>query len=110
MAIGLRHNTDISLIVTRKRGLALIYYLCNYAPKLNAPMWKRLAYAEELLDVARQHGEGPEDPGASSAIGEATKSFLLRVANRIHTSRELSQPEVLSYLLGFETDFTNVAA
>jgi hypothetical protein len=41
-------------------------------------------------------------------MGDETKSFLLRVANRIFTSRELSQPEVLSYLLGFRTDFTNV--
>jgi hypothetical protein len=110
MAIGLRHNIDISLILTRKKGLALLHYICNYASKLHAPMWKRLAYAEELLDVARQQGGEPEDPGASSAMGEATKSFLLRVANRIHTSRELSQPEVLGYLLGFGTDFTNVPA
>jgi hypothetical protein len=110
MAIGLRHNTYISLTLTRKKGLALIYYLCNYATKLNAPMWKRLAYAEELLDLARQQQGEPDEPGASSAMGEATKSFLLRVANRIHTSRELSQPEVLGYLLGFDTDFTNVPA
>jgi hypothetical protein len=110
MAIGLRHNTDISLILTRKKGLALIYYLCNYATKLNAPMWKRLAYAEELLDLARQQQGEPDDSGASSAMGEETKSFLLRVANRIHTSRELSQPEVIGYLLGFENDFTNVPA
>jgi hypothetical protein len=43
-------------------------------------------------------------------MGEVTKSFLLRVANRIYTSREISQPEMLGYLLGFETDFTNVPA
>jgi hypothetical protein len=41
-------------------------------------------------------------------MGEETRTFLLRVANRIHTSRELSQPEVIGHLLGFETDFTNV--
>jgi hypothetical protein len=110
MAIGLRHNTDISLILTRKKGLALIYYICNYATKLNAPMWKRLAYAEELLELARQQqGEADELGGAVSAMGEATRTFLLRVANRIHTSRELSQPEVLGYLLGVETDFTNIS-
>ncbi len=54
MAIGLRHNHDISRILTRKKGLALIYYICNYATKLNAPMWKRLAHAADLLDLARQ--------------------------------------------------------
>ena len=31
MAIGLRHNHDISLILTRKKGLALVHYICNYA-------------------------------------------------------------------------------
>jgi hypothetical protein len=109
MAIGLRHNTDLSLILTRKKGLALLHYICNYATKLNAPMWKRLAYAEELLNLALQQQGGADDLGTPSAIGEETKSFLLRVANRIFSSRELSQPEVLGYLLGFETDFSNVS-
>jgi hypothetical protein len=90
MAIGLRHNTDISPILTRKKGLALVHYVCNYASKLHSRMWDRLAYAEELLDLARQQQGEVDDPGAASAMGEATKSFLLRVANRIHTSRELS--------------------
>jgi hypothetical protein len=81
MAVGLRHNIDISPILTRKKGLALIHYICNYATKLNAPMWKRLAHAEELLNLARQKQGGPGDLGTSSAVGEETKSFLLRVAN-----------------------------
>jgi hypothetical protein len=109
MAVGLRHNVDISPILTRKKGLALMHYICNYATKLNAPMWKRLALAEELLDLARTQQGGADDPGVSSTTGEETRSFLLRVANRIHTSRELSQPEVLGYLLGFETDFTDIS-
>jgi hypothetical protein len=110
MAIGLRHNLDVSPIVTRKKGLALMHYICNYATKLNAPMWRRLAYAVELLDLARQQQREADDAGTPSAIGDETKSFLLRTANRIFTSRELSHPEVLSYLLGFGTDFTNVPA
>src|SRR4051812_34798846 len=54
MAIGLMHNLDISPILMRKKGLALIHYICNYATKLNAPRWKRLALAAELSDLARQ--------------------------------------------------------
>ncbi|KNB04789.1 hypothetical protein FOXG_19407 [Fusarium oxysporum f. sp. lycopersici 4287] len=79
-------------------------------------MWKRLALAAELLDLARQQQGGPGNQGttlastSTSTIGDETKSFLLRIANRIFTSRELSQPEVLGYLLGFGTDFTNVPA
>ena len=116
MAAGLRHNHDISMILTRKKGLSLLYYICNYATKLNAPMWKRLALAAELLDLRRhqkQHDansttDTSNSAGESSAIAEETKSFLLRAANRIFSSRELSQPEVLGHLLGFQTDFTNV--
>lgn len=109
MAVGLRHNHDVSLILTRKKGLALIHYICNYATKLNAPMWQRLALAAELLDLSCQQGRS-DNLNTVSTIGEETKSFLLRVANRVFTNRELSQPEVLGYLLGFGTDFTDVPA
>ena len=55
-------------------------------------MWKQLAHAAELLDLARrQQQEGPGNPGTISVIGEETKLFLLRVANSIFTSRELSR-------------------
>ncbi|KAK6829335.1 PIF1 protein [Apiospora arundinis] len=54
MAVGLRHNHDISLILTRSKGLSLMWYICNYATKLNAPMWKRLAIASEMLELVRQ--------------------------------------------------------
>ena len=36
MAIGLRHNHDLSQILTRTKSLALRHYICNYATKLNA--------------------------------------------------------------------------
>ena len=52
--IGLRHNHDISMILTRRKGLALMHYICSYATKLNAPIWKRLAVAADLLDLSRQ--------------------------------------------------------
>jgi len=118
IAIGLRHNHDTAMIHTRKQGLALMHYICNYTTKLSSPMWKRLTIAGELLHLAQQQQEGQEreegldnpDIATTSMMGDETKSFFLRVANRIFTSRELSQPEVLAYLLGFETDFTNVPA
>lgn len=90
MAIGLRHSHDISLIFTRKKGMALMHYICNYATKLNTPMWKQLAHAAEILDLARQPQIGGDNGGAASTMADETKSFLLQVANRIFTSRELS--------------------
>ncbi len=72
-------------------------------------MWKRLAVVAELLHLDRQRQRESDNVESTSTM-EETKSFLLRVANRIFTSRELSQPEVLGHLLGFGTDFTNVEA
>jgi hypothetical protein len=101
-----RHIADPHL----QKGLALVHYICNYATKLNTRMWERLTYAEELLELGRRQRGDLDDPGTSSAMGEETKSFLLRVANRVFSSRELSQPQVLGYLLGYPTDFTNIPA
>ncbi|KAK8859546.1 hypothetical protein PGQ11_010280 [Apiospora arundinis] len=109
MAVGLRHNHDITMILTRTMGMALMWYICNYATKLNAPMWKRLALASELLELIRQQQGRPEgEADEPRTAEEETWLFLLRVSNRIFTSRELSQPEVLAYLLGFGTDFSSV--
>lgn len=109
MAVGLRHNHDITMILARTMGMALVWYICNYATKLNAPMWKRLALASELLELVRkQQGRPDGEAEGLRTVEEETWSFLLRVSNRIFTSRELSQPEVLTYLLGFGTDFSKV--
>ncbi|KAM4063383.1 ATP-dependent DNA helicase PIF1 [Hirsutella rhossiliensis] len=51
LAVGLRHNHDVSMILTKTKGLAMVYYITNYATKLDTPMWKRIALATE---VARQ--------------------------------------------------------
>ena len=51
MAIGLRHNHDISMIVSKGYSLSMIYYITNYATKLESPTWKRIALAEEILRV-----------------------------------------------------------
>ena len=106
MAVGLRHNHDITLILTRSMGLALMWYICNYATKLSAPMWKRLAIASELLTLIDQ--QKGRVAGSAGRLQEETRSFFLRLSNRVFSNRELSQPEVLAYLLGFGTDFSSV--
>ncbi|KJZ69982.1 hypothetical protein HIM_10627 [Hirsutella minnesotensis 3608] len=52
MAIGLRHNHDISFIATQRKTMALVYYVTNYATKVEDPIWKRVAAAAELLPAA----------------------------------------------------------
>lgn len=101
IAVGLRHNHDISFIGTQSRTMALLFYVTNYATKLEDPVWKRAAAAAaELLQVIRDSGTGvgPEN---------RTRQFLLKVANRVFTERPLSQVEVAAHLLGFPTEFSH---
>ncbi|KAL6411732.1 hypothetical protein AUP68_04106 [Ilyonectria robusta] len=114
MAVGLRHNHDISFIATQRKTMALIYYVTNYATKVEDPVWKRVAAAAELLPVISAGGgttDGGEDHGDDGAgdagTGNRTRQFLMRLANRIFTERSLSQVEVIAHLLGYPTEFSN---
>ena len=113
MAVGLRHNHDISFIATQRKTMALIYYVTNYATKVEDPVWKRVAAAAELLAASTGEGTangwGNSGDGATDdpVKGNRTRQFLMRVANRIFTERSLSQVEVIAHLLGYPTEFTN---
>ncbi|KAK7403825.1 hypothetical protein QQX98_010396 [Neonectria punicea] len=115
MAVGLRHNHDISMILTRTKGLAMVFYITNYATKLDTPMWKRIVLAAEVLrqlresDVpSRQVSDPAERDAQRPAVLNKSRQFLMRAANRIFSERQLSSVEVCYHLLGYETDFTNV--
>ncbi|KAF4448962.1 ATP-dependent DNA helicase PIF1, partial [Fusarium albosuccineum] len=119
MAVGLRHNHDISFIATQRKTMALVFYITNYATKVEDPVWKRVAAAAELLPVVPAGGgmtDGGEDHGDDGAgdggtgTGNRTRQFLMRVANRIFTERSLSQVEVIAHLLGYPTEFGNSSA
>ncbi|KJZ70363.1 hypothetical protein HIM_10254 [Hirsutella minnesotensis 3608] len=121
MAVGLRHNHDISFIATQRKTMALVYYVTNYATKVEDPTWKRVAAAAELLPVAvtaRQPAAGKDvgsgtvgdGDGDGDGVKNKTRQFLMRVANRIFTERPLSQVEVVAHLLGYPSAFTNSSA
>ncbi|KJZ69031.1 hypothetical protein HIM_11574 [Hirsutella minnesotensis 3608] len=117
IAVGLRHNHDISFIATQRKTMALVYYVTNYATKVEDPTWKRVAVAAELLPVLSGGGQpvaGEHAGGDSVADDDGTKNktrqFLMRVANRIFTERPLSQVEVVAHLLGYPSEFTNSSA
>ncbi|KAF9767527.1 hypothetical protein IL306_015295, partial [Fusarium sp. DS 682] len=113
MAVGLRHNHDISMILTRTKGLAMVFYITNYATKLDTPMWKRLVFAADVLRQLRESAGHPrpnlaeQDPRRQAVVNES-RQFLMRSANRIFSERQLSAVEVCYFLLGYQTDFTNV--
>lgn len=121
MAVGLRHNHDISFIATQRKTMALVYYVTNYATKAEDPIWKRVAAAADLLPVARAAGvpaaEGAAPGGLATGnsadieggdgAGNKTRQFLMKVANRVFTERTLSQVEVVADLLGYPVEYTN---
>ncbi|KAM4061901.1 PIF1-like helicase [Hirsutella rhossiliensis] len=126
MAVGLRHNHDISFIATQRKTMALIYYITNYTTKVEDPVWKRVAAAAEFLPVLEPTGEGnrsgaDRDAGreggaegvataADPVGGNKTRTFLLKAANRVFTERPLSQVEVIAHLLGYPAEFSSGSA
>ncbi|KAM4054524.1 PIF1-like helicase [Hirsutella rhossiliensis] len=91
IAVGLRHNHDISFIATQRKTMALMYYVTNYATKV----------------------EDPDDGGGAvgdDAAKEQDATVLDEVANRVFTERPLSQVEVVAHLLGYPAEFTNSSA
>ncbi|XP_044715266.1 PIF1 protein [Hirsutella rhossiliensis] len=117
IAVGLRHNHDISFIATQRKTMALMYYVTNYATKVEDPVWKRVAAAADLLAASTGDGtaNGGQDDGGGAvgddaAKGNRTRQFLMRVANRVFTERPLSQVEVIAHLLGYPAEFTNSSA
>jgi hypothetical protein len=114
MAIGLRHNHDISMIISKTHSLSMVYYITNYATKLETPMWKRLAIAQEYKILANEHSDFLADPQAGKAsVSQSVDmpssiAFLRKVANRISTERSLSAVEVIHYLLGYDFEYHNV--
>ncbi|KAM4063319.1 ATP-dependent DNA helicase PIF1 [Hirsutella rhossiliensis] len=65
-----------------RKTMALVYYVTNYATKVEDPTWKRVAAAAELLPVV--------SAGSQPGAGDDTRQFLMRVANRVFTERALS--------------------
>ena len=112
IAVGLRHNHDISFIATQHKTMAIIFYLTNYATKIEDPVSKRVAAAAELFRVlldstSESQAEMAGRCGEEDGVQNKTRQFLMRVANRIFTERPLSQVEVIAHLLGYDMEFTN---
>ncbi|KAF1807858.1 hypothetical protein P152DRAFT_485913, partial [Eremomyces bilateralis CBS 781.70] len=94
IAVGLRHNHDISFIGTQYKTMALVFYLTNYATKVEDPVSKRVAAAAELISAhngaTAERQEGATDgPITGNGSENQTRQFLMRIANRIFTERPL---------------------
>ncbi|KAM4064050.1 PIF1-like helicase [Hirsutella rhossiliensis] len=105
MAVGLRHNHDISFIATQRKTMALIYYITNYATK------SRRERATEVAPTATPaEGRGRRGGDGGGPQGNKTRTFLLKAANRVFTERPLSQVEVIAHLLGYPAEFSSGSA
>jgi len=62
IAVGLRHNRNISFIATQCKTMALIFYVTNYAIKVEDPVWKRVAAAAEMFHVFNEPTTGEQTP------------------------------------------------
>ncbi|XP_044718866.1 ATP-dependent DNA helicase PIF1 [Hirsutella rhossiliensis] len=127
IAVGLRHNHDISFIATQRKTMALIYYVTNYATKVEDPVWKRVAAAAELLAASTGDGTAnggrdgggdaaTDDPvreqdatvpdesgeprvhGASAITGRGRRSPS-RISGRVHRQQRVGVPELFSAVL-----------
>ncbi|KAM4067431.1 AAA domain-containing protein [Hirsutella rhossiliensis] len=94
MAVGLRHNHDISFIATQRKTMALIYYITNYATKVEDPVWKRVAAAAEFLPVLEPTGEGNRSGADRDAGREGGAEGV----------------EVIAHLLGYPAEFSSGSA
>lgn len=65
IAVGLRHNHDISFIATQCRTMAIVYYVTNYATKVEDPVWKRAAATAELFGVVGKGVPASEREGGA---------------------------------------------
>jgi hypothetical protein len=81
----------------------MVFYLKNYATKVEDPVWKHVVAAAEVLDayggVVTESRVETEQRSAEASENKA-RQFLVRVANRVLTERALSQVEVVAHLLG----------
>jgi hypothetical protein len=112
IAVGLRHNHDISFIATQRKTMAIVFYVTNYATKAEDPVWKRVAAATEAIKVLEglvnsDHSETVHRSEKDNVSQNKTRQFLLKVANRVFTQRPLSQVEVIAHLLGYHTEFAH---
>jgi hypothetical protein len=94
--------------------MAIVFYVTNYATKVEDPVWKRVVAAVEIFRVFNEGIAEEQADDAAHGVSDddcsrrnKTRQFLIRVANRIFTERPLSQVEVVAYLLGYPMEFAD---
>jgi hypothetical protein len=105
MTVGMRHNIDVELLNNNKQSLSKLYYVTNYATKLQTPMWRRLALGQEIRQGVGTEGNSMHE---TEAVTNSVRQFFMRWANKVSSDREVSAVEACYHILGYETDFTPI--
>jgi hypothetical protein len=63
--VGLQHNYDILFITTQCKTMSIVFYITNYATKIEDPVWKHVTAVAEVFSVTkpletRYMEEGPK--------------------------------------------------
>ena len=95
--------------------MAIVFYITNYVTKVEDLVQKWVVVAAELfrnldkltteyqvdiVEIVNSYKKG-------NNIQNKIQQFLIRVINQIFTERPLLQVEVITYLLDYNTEFTN---
>jgi hypothetical protein len=83
IATGLRYNYDYPFIGIQSKTLAVVFYVTNYATKLEDPVWKQAAVAAEALSAS-------SDFATAEGAENRTRQFLVKVANMLRLPLSLA--------------------
>jgi hypothetical protein len=104
---AIRSNNDVAFIPNGARALSVIYYISNYATKLDVKQ-HQLVMCTAILKRALEDAVQAESPSREQErLRDTDRSkFLMKVWNRFNKEREVGCVLVASYLLGHEEYYT----
>ncbi|KAK1825612.1 hypothetical protein QBC39DRAFT_65495 [Podospora conica] len=108
MAVGLRHNHDITFLNGTTQSLSMMHYCTNYASKFHSPLFQLMKQGVDVLHRIRASGPYAHgEPEEFLSFEDSTQAFFMKWANKVHTDRKVSSMEIVYLLQGFPTDFTS---
>lgn len=94
----LRANHDCQFILTKGHAISAIYYIIKYISKLETSLHSQLTIAASVRRAKAPLSQSNTDPG---------KSMIVKISNKIASSREIGTSEAISHLLGFPDHYTS---
>ena len=100
LAVIMRANHDVQVLLTRDHLLASMYYIIKYISKPEATLHSKLTLAAAVSSAL----QSPINSNTTTG-----KQTLLKVYNKLESHREVGVPEAISHLLDFPDHLTDAA-